>query len=876
MADKPLEYDDGSADVPIPDEEVSDVVENDDGSADVEFEDEKEPPGESSFYTNLVEKLNADDPKLLDDISLELIEKIELDIEARKPRDELYAEGIKRTGLGNEAPGGASFLGASRAVHPLLIQSAIDFQARAMKEVFPAGGPVKTQIYGIQNRKRLEKAERVGKCMNWQLTKQIAEFRPNLERTQMQASLNGASYLVWRNDEHMKRAMVCSANTDKVIIPYATSDFYSAERITFIDDITDLEYNNRIADGIYEGEAGPASSMVPEESESEQARHKVEGKEQSGSNDDGVRRMYVVNTYLSGVEEALGSEDSGRPLPYLIHICDTTYKVKSVVRNWEERDEKHERMHWITEIPFVPWEESNVGLVHIIGGLSAAATGSLRALLDSAHVNNIPTAAYLKGSGLSGQSKTLSPTQLIEIAGGVGADDIRKVIMQMPYNEPSPTLFQLLGFVVEAGQGVIRTTFDKLSENNTNLPVGTTYALIEQGLVVVSAIMGRQHYAMQHAFKVLHRINRMYLEEEEIKDEAGEVLAYRSDFSGAMDVVPVSDPNIPSDAHRFAQTQALSQRADAKPQMYNTRAVELEVLKRMKVADPERFLVAEQVATEMNAANENVSASLGRPIVSYPEQDHISHLKTHIDFMQNPMFGFLSIIAPSFLPAMLQHIKEHLVMWYISKVYEGMKTSVEATVGNLAAMGDDFSIDEIMKIKDPQVRDKMDKLIATVSDDVLDAKGDMEELMAMQVIQVVQKAQQILEQYKPPAPMDPAQAQLAKTQITDKTANRKIDVDAQAKVASIDAQRQKTQTDAVGKDKQIMTVAQTAAMQEQAEMQRVSMKEANENTRTDKELMMKERLNVQDNNTALAIAAAEIESGENVAVSTGGDSSPGA
>lgn len=858
----------------------SDDVENDDGSVDVSMDDAP-TADQGEFYDNLVPammKLGED--TFLDEISLEFIEKIEGDIKSWEKRDELYATGIKRTGLGNEAPGGASFLGASRAVHPMLIQAAVDFEARAMKELWPPTGPAKSQIIGSTTRKRVEKAERIAKCLNWQATKQIREWRSEQERGLMQASLNGGSYLVWRHDARHRRPACMSAPADKVIIPSVAADFYSAERITLIDDITEFEYRERVAGGIYYDVDKPAPSQMPDASKAQEARDKVEGKEHSPTNEDGVRRTYMVNTYLTGIEALLAGEEADEnegPLPYILYICDQTYKVLGLVRNWEEDDDKTERMHWITEIPFVPWETGGVGLVHLIGGLSAAATGSLRALLDAAHVNNVPTAAYLKGSTVSGQSKVISPTQLIEIAGGVGADDIRKVLMPMPFNEPSPTLYQLLGFVVEAGQGVVRTTFEKLSENNTNLPVGTTYALIEQGLTVVASIMGRQHYAMERTLEVLFRLNRMYLTDESIKDEAGEVLAYRSDFQGPMDIAPVSDPGIPSDAHRFAQTQALSQRADAKPELYNVRAVEAQVLKQLRIPEPDRFLVPEQKPLELNAANENVAATLGRPIVAFPEQDHISHLKTHLDYLQSPFFGFLSIIAPTFIPAILNHIKEHLAMWYVNKMYESLKTSVEAVSSPLLDGGDgDFSIDDFVNMKNTGVRADIDALIATCSDDVIDMQGgDAQELQQLQIIQVVQKAQQVMAQFQQNMPMDPSQAQLAKAQMDDKFKREKLASDNQMKVVDITEKRRATEMDTAAKQGQQQQETQRTVMQEQGENQRMAAKTTTEMQRAQMHEEAESARNASDNHTALVIAEAEIESGENVARSTGGDSSPG-
>lgn len=860
----------------MPDPEGVETLE--DGTTLVTLDEEGAAPVEDvGFYDNLVPEIMLRDSTFLGSVSHDLRQKIEEDRQSWQKRDKLYSEGIKRTGLSDDAPGGAQFLGASRVAHPMLTQATIDFEARAIKELFPPTGPVKVQIQGTKTKKRIEKAERIARCMNWQATKQILEFRPALEKGLMQSALNGGAYLFWGHSRRFRRPIVTMAPGDKVIVSAAATDFYSAERITYLDDITDLEFKDRVREGMYHV-VGDISrpSMTPDQTKAAEARDRVEGKDKNGGpNLDGERRIYVVNTYLTGVESTLlgvGEGKDEKALPYLIHIDDTTDQVVGLYRNWEEEDELEQRMHWIAQIPFVPWEEGDIGLTHMIGGLSGAATGALRALLDSAHVNNIPTAAVLKGSGASGQSKTISPTQIVEIAAAVGMDDIRKVLMPMPYNEPSSVLYQLLAFLVEAGQGVVRTTFEKLSENNTNLPVGTTYALIEQGLQVVASIMARQHYAMQRSLAILYRINRMYLDEEEIRDEAGEVLAYRRDFRGPMDVVPVSDPGIPSDAHRMAQTQALAERAALQPALYRQRDVELAILRQLRIADPEQYLVPEQKPVEMNAANENVAAAMGRPIVAFPEQDHLAHLQAHLDFLSNPLFGFSPLFVPTFVPLMLDHIREHLTLWYVSQIFEHLQSNLMEAQGSLALPED--GLEEFLKLQDPRVREEIDRQIALVSEDVFSQRS-LQPLVAMQIGPIVQQAQQLLQQYAPPMPMDPSAAQLEKAKMDQQTRNKQIDSNERTKIMSIEAAREKGAQTAALQGQQQRTRMEEVVRKEEGNDRRLAVAEAADTKRRQMEIDSRERMNLADNTTAMAIAEAEIESGERVAASTGGDSNPG-
>jgi hypothetical protein len=785
-----------------------------------------------------------------------LLDRIEADRESRKERDTLYAEGIRRTGLGHDAPGGGQFIGASKVVHPMLTTAAVEFNARTMKELFPPGGLVKTFIPGTVTRQRWEKAERQKKFYNWQFTTQMPEFRPELEKALTQASLGGVEYTRHTWDGQLRRPTTKAAPLDKIIIPYSASSFYTAERITYQDDITEFEYRKRVRDGMYIDVDQASPSMAPERSKAEEARDKVEGKTPEPFNKDGLRRTYEVNTYLEDIEIHTGTPGKGKVLPYIIFIDETSKKVMAIVRNWEEEDTKCERLHWIIEWGFVPWEGAlPIGLIHMIGSLAAGATGALKALLDAAHVNNFPTAARLKGSTVGGQSKQVQPTEIVEVDGGVGAEDIRKLMMPFPFNQPSPVLFQLLEFLVEAGQNVVQTAFEKFSDNNPNAPVGTTFAYIEQGLVVVSSIIARMHQSMARCLGVIHRINKMYMTDADVRDEAGEILAYRKDFQGPKDVIPVSDPSTPSDAHRFAQVQSIMQRSDMHPDLYDPIKVEKLFLERMRVPDADQLLKQRPEPTEMNAANENAAACLGRPITAFPEQDHLAHLQTHVDFMMSPVFGQLPIIATAYIPVMLQHLAEHLSLWYVNRVYERLNQM----------QGTDVA--DYMKIKNPKVRQEIDRNIAVVSQDIM--KKDAQAFQKLP--QIVQQAQQLMAQFQPQIQDPNAQVQAQRNQIQSK----KNESDAQLRRQELQQKMEHANMTVVASREKVHADVQKNLAAEEAESQRMVHVQNNENSRTQVKVDSAEGMNREDNMTALTIAAAEIESGEKIKQSTGKDSNPG-
>jgi len=564
-----------------PGEDTSAVEDTEDGGAIVTFEEDDAKPGDSEFLVNLAEELAEDE---LQKLSSDYVELIGRDKEARKKRDEQYEEGIRRTGLGDDAPGGAQFQGASRVVHPMLTEVCVDFSSRAIKELFPPNGPVKTKILGSMTKARVEKAERKADFMNWQLTTQSQSFRAELEQLLTQVPLGGAQYMKVTWNEAKNRPEFLFVAIDEMLLPFAATNFYSAQRKTHVQYLTTLDYDQRVKSGMYRDVDIVVTSSDIDLSKAAIANDKIEGREDDAFNSDGLRTVYEIYTFLD-IED-----DTDGPAPYILTIDKSTGKVLSIYRNWDEEDAAREELQWIVEFPFVPWRGAYpIGIVHMIGGISAAATGALRALMDSAHINNSQTMIKLK-SQMGGQSLNIQPTQVEEIEGGLNVDDVRKLAMPLPFNQPSAVLFQLLGFLVDSAKGVVRTTLDDVADTNANAPVGTTLAKIEQGMVVFNAIHSRLHNSMERLMRIQHRLNGMYLEDAAEKAEIGEEIAVRKDFDGPLDIVPVSDPNIFSEAQRFAQVQAVAQRAQLVPQLYDARKVEQRILATLKIPDAESLL----------------------------------------------------------------------------------------------------------------------------------------------------------------------------------------------------------------------------------------------------------------------------------------------
>ena len=799
-----------------------------------EAEDRSGKANPNEFYANLADGIVPD--SILSSIANDLLRKIEIDRDARKKRDEQYEEGLKRSGLGKDAPGGADFDGASRVVHPGLAQACIDFRARIMKEMWPPSGPVKAKILGEVTKEKDDRAKRKVEFMNYQLTTLMREARPVMDTTMTQVPLGGSQFIRLWWDGRRERPRMQFTPVDRVYIPDNAEDFVSAHRRTFVDYVTQVEFHGRVESGMYRETKGPAPAFIPEKSKSEKANEKIEGKEGDVQNIDGDREIYEVMSYLEvspQMAEHLKFEEEGDLLPYLISIDKGDRRVLAIYRDWEPDDKTHEPIEHLFEFPFIPWRGAlSVGLPHIIGGLSGSATGALRALLDSAQIANTQGGLVLKGAGVSGQNVNPQWGTFQEIGSALETDDIRKKVMPFATKEPSGILFQLLQFVDAELKGAVRTSLDETAiDTNANTPVGTQLSRVEEGLVVFSAIHGAIHYATNRLLTGLHRLNKLHLPPViQVGIDGKEIFVKRSDFQGSMDIMPVSDPTIYSDQQRMAQINAIQQRAAMVPGLYKTRAVEERFLKLMKVPNASELLTDQPQPHELNAVNENLAMAFGRPVVAFPEQEHLAHIQVHLDFLVNPMLGANPIIEPKFLPSALQHIAEHIVYFYVR-----MNTDTVSRAAGVHHAGDLMGGDDALKAQ-------FDKLLALTSQHVTPQMKSV----FQNVLPVLQQAMQKMQQYMPKPPMDPAM-------VAGQTA--------QAETA------RKTQADQGNlaiKSKQLdQTAAAQAARNQNDQVRNAVMADRNEVQRENSERAEETRIRTtaMDNDTAEQISADRIAVG---------------
>ena len=732
------------------------MIEHEDGSVEIL---EPEVQEESDFYENLAEKL---DSTTLTRIANDLLDSIEIDRDSHKRQEELYEEGLKRSGLGNDASGGAQFQGASRAVHPVLAESCVDYGSSAIKEIFPPDGPVKIHNFDESvNSQQIEAAEAKRDFLNWQLVEQITEYRSELEILLTQQPLAGAQYIkVWW-DAKRNRPAVEFVPTDFVILPYSASSLYTSQRFTVIVPLTRLDYEERVKTGMYMDVLEDSDPFIPEETLPEKANDRIEGRSEPMYNEDGLRKFFEVYVTMPIEDEEYR--------PYIVTIDDYSRKIVSIYRNWNEEDVLEEALQWVVEYPFIPWRGAKgIGLAHLIGSLSGAATGALRALLDAAHLSNFPGAMKLKGTRASGQNININATEVTEIEAPAGVDDIRKLVMAMPFPQPSPVLFQLLGWLTDAAKGVITTAEEKISDASNNMPVGTTMALIEQGSKVMSSIHMRLHAAQKKTIEIIQRLNYQYYDEQIQIKKFGKVLVPREGFADTGNVVPVSDPYMFSEAQRFAQVQGVLQMAQDPAVPWNKLAIYKRLLRLMHVSAPQEFIQEPPPPVSADPVTEIVAAMSGQQIAAQPQMNQMEHIQEQLQFLLDPLFGAAnpSLVHPGF-QVIMNDVFQHLLFLYQQLKQQSMQFAqqqlMQLIVPQLQGTVPPEAVQQVIAqhMQSPQAMQMMQQIASQWF--------AQQQQQLQPIAQMVQKANELVKSKIPP-PMDPqAQAAIQAVQMQEQT-----------------------------------------------------------------------------------------------------------
>jgi len=636
---------------------------------DSDLTDKEEEAFESNHYSNLAEEL---DPQEVLGIGKSLIKSFEDDKSSRKDWEDQYSKGLKMLGVVVEDRQDP-FPGASGVHHPLMSEAATQFQARAISEMFPAGGPVKTQIIGKQSDKKLEQAQRVQDFMNYQVTNQITDYFNELDQMLFYLALAGSAFKKIYFDNSLDRICSKFVPADQFVISYENTDLETAERYTQIMKQTTNEIKKKQIEGFYRdvpitrNQGGQNTSDVVQ-----QTMAKLEG--MTSSMADKIHTILEIHADLD-----LGEDDSGLALPYIVTVDYESGQTLAIRRNWKEDDPLKRKRTYFIHYKYLPGLGFyGFGLIQMIGGLQHASTGALRALLDSAAFANLNGGFKAKGARIEGGDITVSPGEWVDVE--AYGDDLRKSFIPLPFKEPSPTLLQLLGVLTESGRRFASIADAMVGQSAGSGPVGTTIALIEQGSKVFSAIHKRLHQAQGREFKLIYELNGEFLDDEYPYDVIGERKTIRrKDFDDAVDVVPVSDPNIFSQAQRIALAQTGLQLAQQAPNIIDTKEAYRRFLQSLNIPDYQDLIIEDEDTPRRDPVSENMALLNGKPIKVFEDQDHQAHLAVHQQFMMDPRFGGNPQAKEVLFPQMMAHMGQHMAYLYQQQIQaqapEGMPTS---------------------------------------------------------------------------------------------------------------------------------------------------------------------------------------------------------
>ena len=632
------------------------------------FDSRQEEP-ETEFDQNLVGEI---DQRELKASASELIDYFEADKAGRMEWEQRYKDGLKTLdpdGNLQDDDEDRAIRGLSQVVHPLIAEAATQFQSRAIAELYPSGGPVRTVIVGEANDELEEQATRVKEYMNYQITQEMPEFFPDLDKMLFHLPLVGQTFKKVWYDPSFDRLTARFVQAEDFVVSPDSTDLKTSPRYTHIIKLSRNDYNRFVKAGYYE----PLDSYVASSDDDSGTVEQIEGiSPYDAERDDGTVVLLEMHTYymFDGIDGADSSDEDAVALPYCITIDQSTEKIVSVRRNWREDDERQEKREWFVEYKFLPGLGFyGFGLYHIIGGLGKVATGSLRALLDSAAFANMQGGFKLKGR-VPGGEMDIAPGEFVDLDATV--DDVKKAVMPLPFKEPSGTLFQLLGFIVDAGQRFAAIADLNVGDATNQAPVGTTVALLEQGSKIFSAVHKRLHVSQSNEFKIMVDLNSMHLDDRLEFAQAGVAsFIQRGDFDDRIDVIPVSDPNIFSATQRIAQAQAILQMAQSAPQLHDMYEAYKRMYEAVRVQNIDEILKEPEEAAQLDPVDENMAVLLGKPIKAFSEQNHEAHIAVHVQFMSDPSLAG-NPAAKALQPILIAHIAEHVALLYRLRMEKAM------------------------------------------------------------------------------------------------------------------------------------------------------------------------------------------------------------
>jgi len=627
---------------------------------------EPEDEDEEDFDANLAEYI---DEKELLSICNELIDDVEGDIASRKDWIQTYVDGLELLGMKIEERS-EPWEGACGVYHPLLSEALVKFQAETVMETVPATGPVKTLVIGKETPEKMGAADRVQKDMNYQIMEKMPEFRPEHERMAWGLGLSGNAFKKVYFDPALNRQTSIFVPAEDLIVPYGASNLQTAERVTHVMRKTENELRRLQIDGFYRDiDLGEPSTAFDE------VEKKIAEKMGfSATSDDRYKLLEIqVNLNLAGFEHKdKKGKETGIALPYIVTVEKGTQNVLSIRRNWRPEDDTHQKRNHFVHYGYVPgFGFYCFGLIHLVGAFAKSGTSIIRQLVDAGTLSNLPGGFKTRGLRVKGDDTPIAPGEFRDVDVPSGA--LRDNIMPLPYKEPSQVLYSLLGTIVDEGRRFASAADLQISDMSANSPVGTTLAILERTLKVMSAVQARVHYSLKQELGLIRDIIRDYTPEEySYEPDEGSRFAKQSDYD-QVDVIPVSDPNAATMSQKVVQYQAVLQLAQSAPQLYNMALLHRQMLEVLGIKNAKKLVPVEDDQMPMDPITENMNIINMKPVKAFLYQDHQAHIQVHMNAMQDPKIAALigqNPQAQAIAAAATAHISEHLAFEYRKQMEE--------------------------------------------------------------------------------------------------------------------------------------------------------------------------------------------------------------
>ncbi len=644
-------------------EEETELFVQPDGSIVRGSDMEEETP--SKFGENLAEVL---DDRELNTIAAELVSSYEEDLDSRDDWFQTYSEGLELLGINSDSRS-QPFAGASGVHHPILAEAVTQFQAQAYKEMLPAGGPVDTEVLGITDNAKMEKANRVKNFMNYQITYKMEEYDPEMDQLLFYLPLSGSAFKKVYYDPALGRAVARFVKSEHLVVPYYAVDLLTAPRITHVIHMNENELRKLQISGFYKDTDMMSPTSNPDLTEVDDKIDELQGLTRTISDEEFTLLEMHVNLDLEGFEDVdANGEETGLALPYIVTICKDNNKVLAIRPNYDQNDPMRKKVEYFTHYKFLPGLGFyGFGLIHMMGGLTKSVTSILRQLIDAGTLSNLPAGFKSRGLNIQRHDDPLQPGEWRDVDAPGGR--LQDAFLPLPYKEPSGTLTTLLGALVDSGKRFAATVEDPTGDGNSEAPVGTTVALMEKGQRVMSAIHKRLHYAQRCEFKILKRVFGEFLPPEyPYQVQGASENVFKQDFDGSVDVIPVSDPNIFSMTQRITLAQTQLQMAQAAPELHDLRESYKKMYIALNIKDIDALLPPEQEVPARDPISEQQAVLTGTPIRAYEFQNHEAYIAAHSAFMQNPMVQQNPVASQ----AIGANIQEHQAMLYKLQIEQAM------------------------------------------------------------------------------------------------------------------------------------------------------------------------------------------------------------